>query len=376
VNSSAGADLSITGKADTLKALGLTSSTGAGNATLNVERTTAAGSLGSLIQDGSTLNVDGKTITFKNAKTPVAANVPTGSGLVPGSNVVTDGNGNSTVYLQTGAVSDVLNAIDLATGVQTATLNGAGGSTIATATGQINSSVNASGQLKLSTGVNADLSITGTGNALNVLGLAGNTGTASVFTAARTSGIGGISGKTLTFSSFNGGTAVNVTFGDGTNGTVKSLNDLNTGLQADNLTATLDANGNLTVSATNDFASSTLGSATAGGAIGGTLTTAINFSTASAPVADPVAQASRSSLVQQYNNILAQINTTAQDASFNGVNLLNGDTLKLTFNETGKSTLNITGVTFNAVGLGLANLTSGTDFIDNNATNKVLNTLT
>ena len=376
MNSSAGADLSITGKADTLKALGLTSSTGAGNATLNVERTTAAGSLGSLIQDGSTLNVDGKTITFKNAKTPVAANVPTGSGLVPGSNVVTDGNGNSTVYLQTGAVSDVLNAIDLATGVQTATLNGAGGSTIATATGQINSSVNASGQLKLSTGVNADLSITGTGNALNVLGLAGNTGTASVFTAARTSGIGGISGKTLTFSSFNGGTAVNVTFGDGTNGTVKSLNDLNTGLQADNLTATLDANGNLTVSATNDFASSTLGSATAGGAIGGTLTTAINFSTASAPVADPVAQASRSSLVQQYNNILAQINTTAQDASFNGVNLLNGDTLKLTFNETGKSTLNITGVTFNAVGLGLANLTSGTDFIDNNATNKVLNTLT
>ena len=43
----------------------------------------------------------------------------------------------------------------------------------------------------------------------------------------------------------------------------------------------------------------------------------------------------------QYNNILDQITTTAQDASFNGVNLLGGDTLKLTFNETGKSTLNI-----------------------------------
>ena len=62
----------------------------------------------------------------------------------------------------------------------------------------------------------------------------------------------------------------------------------------------------------------------------------------------------------QYNNILAQITTTSQDASFNGVNLLGGDQLKLTFNETGKSTLNITGVTFNAAGLGLANLTSGT----------------
>ena len=50
-------------------------------------------------------------------------------------------------------------------------------------------------------------------------------------------------------------------------------------------------------------------------------------------------------------------------------------TLKLTFNETGKSTLSITGVNFNAAGLGLSNLTSGTDFIDNAATNKVLSSL-
>ncbi|MBC9884147.1 DUF1522 domain-containing protein, partial [Bradyrhizobium sp. INPA01-394B] len=80
---------------------------------------------------------------------------------------------------------------DLATGVQTATI-ASGAATLQTAAGQSNSSINSSGQLKLSTGVNADLSITGTGNALNVLGLAGNTGTANAFTAARTSGIGGI----------------------------------------------------------------------------------------------------------------------------------------------------------------------------------------
>ena len=78
----------------------------------------------------------------------------------------------------------------------------------------------------------------------------------------------------------------------------------------------------------------------------------------------------------QYNNVLAQINTTAQDASFNGVNLLNGDQLKLVFNETGKSTLDITGVTFNSAGLGLSNLTQGTDFIDNASTNGVLASLT
>jgi hypothetical protein len=73
------------------------------------------------------------------------------------------------------------------------------------------------------------------------------------------------------------------------------------------------------------------------------------------------------------NGILSQITTTSQDASFNGVNLLGGDQLKLRFNETGKSTLSITGgVTFNAAGLGLANPARGTDFIDNAATNEVV----
>ncbi len=55
----------------------------------------------------------------------------------------------------------------------------------------------------------------------------------------------------------------------------------------------------------------------------------------------------------QYNNIITQITTTSQDSSFNGINLLNGDDLKLTFNETGKSTLTIKGVTFNAPALAL-----------------------
>ncbi len=150
---------------------------------------------------------------------------------------------------------------------------------------------------------------------------------------------------------------------------------MNVALLANNLAATLDSTGKLSISSTNDYASSTLGSVAAGGTIGGSVTSALAFSTASAPVIDPSAQAVRSNLVSQYNNILAQITTTAQDASFNGVNLLNGDQLKLTFNETGKSTLSITGVTFNAAGLGLANLVSGTDFIDNAATNKVVTSL-
>ena len=45
------------------------------------------------------------------------------------------------------------------------------------------------------------------------------------------------------------------------------------------------------------------------------------------------------------------------------------------FNESGKSTLSIQGVTFNPAGLGLSTLASGTDFIDNIATNRVLTSL-
>ncbi|CCE11733.1 conserved hypothetical protein [Bradyrhizobium sp. STM 3843] len=146
------------------------------------------------------------------------------------------------------------------------------------------------------------------------------------------------------------------------------MNDLNTALAANNLQATVDSStGKISITTTNDAASSTIGAVSGGAAFTGL--------TVSAPVSDPTSQSNRASLVAQYNNVLTQINTTAADASFNGINLLNGDTLKLTFNETGKSTLSITGVTFSSTGLGLTSLTSGTDFLDNSSANKVLNTL-
>ncbi len=371
LNTGTGADLSITGRADLLKALGLTASVGSGDATVTRQRQITAASTGTLIQDGSTLNVNGKTITFKNAVAPLAANVPVGSGV--SGNVVTDGNGNSTVYLQGGTLNDTLKAIDLATGVQAAT-NVSGTATVAVAPGQVASSIVA-GALQLSTGTTADLAISGTGNALSALGLTGNTGTGTSFNAGRSAAPGSLSGKTLTFTSFNGGTPVNVTFGDGSAGTVKTLDQLNNALLANNLAATVDSTGKLTITTTNDYASSTLGSVLSGGVIGGTLTSAVTFTIATAPVVDITAQNVRSNLVTQFNGILSQITTTAQDASFNGINLLGGDQLKLTFNETGKSTLNITGVNFNAAGLGLANLVQGTDFIDNSATNKVITNL-
>ena len=364
-----GADLEITGKADLLKALGLSTAVGGGDTTVTKARTTTAATLGGLVDAGSTLNINGKTVTFSNAAVPLAANVATGSGRV--GNLVTDGSGNSTVFLQGATIADTLNAIDIATGVKTAA-NASGTATLTTATGIAASSVSASGTLKISTGTTADLSITGTGNALSALGLTGASGTDTSFSASRTAGAGGINGKTLSFTSFNGGTAVDVTFGDGTGGTVKTLDQLNTKLQANNQTATI--NSDRQADDLGDQRLRFLDPRVGGGRWRDRrhVTSSLAFSTASAPVVDAAAQAVRSNLVKQYNDILAQITTTAQDASFNGVNLLGGDQLKLTFNETGKSTLNITGVNFNAAGLGLANLASGTDFIDNAATNKVV----
>ena len=370
LKSSTSADLSVTGKADLLHALGLTSSVGSGNTTVTDTRTTGGTTLASLIQAGSTLSVDGKTITFASGTVPSASTSHTG---VSGG-IETDGSGNSTVYLGSATTSDVLNAIDLATGVQTATLSSSGAS-VSVASGQTASRVLANGELKISTGVAQDLSIAGTGNALSALGLTGSQGTDQSFNASRGASNNSLDGKTLTISSFNGGTAVNITFGDGSNGTIKTLDQLNTALQANNMSASLDANGKLTISAGNDYASSTLGG-TAGGVIGGTATGVLSLSAATAPVVDANSQNTRASLISQYNTILSNIDSTAADASYNGVNLLAGDQLQLTFDETGKAKLNITGVTFDSTGLGLSSLNAGTDFIDNASTSKVLSVLT
>jgi flagellin-like hook-associated protein FlgL len=175
------------------------------------------------------------------------------------------------------------------------------------------------------------------------------------------------SGDVLAIAATGGGTATSITFGAN-----ESLAQLNAALAPNNLSASLDNSNKLVITTTNDAASSTIGAVTYTNTGGGT----VIFGAVAAPVADPASQTIRSNLVSQYNNVIAQITTTAQDASFNGINLLNGDNLKLTFNETGKSTLNITGVTFDATGLGLTTLVSGTNFLDNNSANATIAKLT
>jgi flagellin-like hook-associated protein FlgL len=75
----------------------------------------------------------------------------------------------------------------------------------------------------------------------------------------------------------------------------------------------------------------------------------------------------RANLVTQFNQLKDQLDKTAQDSSFNGINLLAGDSLKLYFNETSTSSItvqstNTSGVSSSTLGIGAA---AGTEFQNN-----------
>ncbi|WP_371422094.1 flagellin [Tardiphaga sp.] len=294
--------------------------------------TTAAG--GSFAAN-DTLIVNGTTIKITAAGAGTAASTTDPDGTI-----------NLNTTATTAATTD-----DLTAAIKTAL---GGGTAAASITGN---------KLTL-TNSNATGSIVLGGSALAKVGL----------TAGTTAATSSFAGQALTIGAIDGSAAQTITFGKGAN-QVNTLDDLNKKLATSNLQATLDTSGKLTIQTTNDEASFDL---TASGIIGGTATGSGKLFGAlntSAPVADVNAQNTRAGLVAQYNTVIDQIKTTASDSSFNGVNLLNGDTLALTFNETGKSKLSITGVTFDPAGLGLASLTKGTDFLDNAGTNKLLASL-
>ena len=300
------------------------------DATANTFATTLSGaaasdSIGTNFVAGDTITVNGTVISF-------VASGATGNQLNVGDDI-----------------QDLVDKIDAITGAATP------------------ASISGAGAITLHTGTSSDLVITSSNAAaFNSLGFTGG-GVTQLTDNQLTSGL------TLTIAATGGGTATSITFGRTTAAQIDTLDELNAALSANNLQATISTAGAITITTSNDAASATIG--TLGGTLVSTVSEAFNGVSVSAPVQDAAAQLTRANLVGQYNNIIQQITTTSQDASFNGVNLLAGDTLKLVFNETGKSTLSITGVTFNPAGLGLGNLAKGTDFIDNNATNKVLASL-
>src|SRR5580692_9492762 len=95
-------------------------------AATSLTKATNANTITATIAAGDTLTVDGHLITFATGAPPTTSTVVADSGVVAGNtNVTTDGNGDSTIYLNSGAatIGDLLAAVDLATGVKTAAIS-------------------------------------------------------------------------------------------------------------------------------------------------------------------------------------------------------------------------------------------------------------
>jgi len=149
-----------------------------------------------------------------------------------------------------------------------------------------------------------------------------------------------------------------ITFGTA-NGQVNTKAELNTLLASFN-----DATGSVTSAGYFNIAPTSSDNISIGGKAANLTALGVQ-SGITTPVGTVVtANDTRTSLQTDYNNLLSQIDQLANDSSYNGINLLNGDQLKVVFNGEGTSSLTISGVRFNATGLGL-NTISGTGFQDN-----------
>jgi flagellin len=67
---------------------------------------------------------------------------------------------------------------------------------------------------------------------------------------------------------------------------------------------------------------------------------------------------SRESLSKQFDDLRTQIDQLAQDSGYNGVNLLNGDNLRVQFNEKNTSSITLKGKVLDSTGLGVSGSTN------------------
>jgi len=196
-----------------------------------------------------------------------------------------------------------------------------------------------------------------TGGTLTINGtnvtIANDTAAAGLKTAIDAASIAGIttsvSGSTITISNASGnvdftgstgalltslGLSTSTNYAAGVPGSVKSV---------DALVAAINSSSSLTgkVSASNDGGKLRIQNLSTADL---TVTGASNTTSAidgSASTDTIKGNDVRKSLVTQYNDLKDQLDKFADDASFNGINLLRGDNLKITFNETATSTLSI-----------------------------------
>jgi len=272
-------------------------------------------------------------------------------------------NGGSAVSVSTLASGDT--AAAAATKIQAALDAATGGNGGLTVSGS-------SGQLVFTNTSGNNVTLAGDSTTLGSMGFASGNRVSSNGAVAGATLTGSNEGKTLTVKDRSGADKTVTLAASGVN-TLDELNkffeDNDVALSAS--VSTSGSNGKLKIEAANSAAGDTPT------ALAGSLTTsggAFNGKTFSAPVPDADAKAKRAAFVEDYNDALKQINTLAKDASFNGVNLLNGDDLDIVFNEDGSSKLNVQGVEFDANGIGLSDI-SIDNFLDSDSINSVIDTI-
>jgi flagellin len=195
------------------------------------------------------------------------------------------------------------------------------------------------------------------------LGLATAAGSPTSYDANYNSTLAGLAnGSTLTVQ-VGSDTAHTLTFGTGN---IQTKAELTTALSAfTDITGGYDASGDLQFTPTSTDTVTIGGTA---GTITGLGLTAGPFTPTSTVTA---ANSTRTTLQDNYNALLTQIDQLAGDSSYNGVNLLTGDNLAVNFNENGTSGLTISGVNDTSTGLSLSAL-SNNEFQQNNSIDPVI----
>jgi flagellin len=381
ITATTGEDLVIGGDATTLTELGLSAGT-----TANQPAVTDTS--GSITVNGSNIAIDdGDDLAAVLGKLQTAATASSGANQFSVSETggvitLTGANGND---LTIGGDANSLTALGLTAGTDAGspavtdtsgsiTVNGSSiaiedGDDLAAVLGKLQTAATASSganQFSVSetggvitlTGANGnDLTIGGDANALTALGL----------TAGTEEAVAAVTGNAGTVT-VNG---QNIALADGDDAAA-ILGKFQTAAAASsgaNAFTVSNNSGVLTITGTagNDVTvGGDAGSLTALGLTAGT--------TDGTPATSAGPNPKRDELRVQYNELLSQIDQLAKDAGFNGVNLLNGDSLEVLFNEDGSSKLAVTGVTFDAAGLGLGEIASG-GFDTNADINGVLNSL-
>ena len=156
--------------------------------------------------------------------------------------------------------------------------------------------------------------------------------------------------------------AVTITAGDDVSKIMTAINNDTTNNK--HVTASIDESGKLVITAKGDNVTDSAAASghqiqvfgdaavneVLGSSFGGTIDTIVT---------DEEAISERNKYIEQYNEVLEQIDALAKDASYKGINLLQENDLKVIFNEDRSSSIEIKGVDASSKGLGLETIEKG-----------------